>query len=100
MFTDMTPKQQCAEYNKYVNSTMGCPDPVLNADFESVGYEVRRNTNKVKLISLQMIGIMFGAMTFGQLSDMFGRRTVNYCLFHIEIIESIDNYDSSDLNRS
>ncbi|EJW84145.1 hypothetical protein WUBG_04946 [Wuchereria bancrofti] len=27
-------------------------------------------------ISLQMIGIMFGAMTFGQLSDMFGRRAI------------------------
>uniref|UniRef100_A0A915PH97 Major facilitator superfamily (MFS) profile domain-containing protein n=1 Tax=Setaria digitata TaxID=48799 RepID=A0A915PH97_9BILA len=80
MFTDMTPKQQCAEYNKYLNSSKGCSDPVLSADFESVGYEFHYfcdSANKVKMsISLQMIGIMFGAMTFGQLSDMFGRRAI------------------------
>ncbi|KAM3722353.1 Organic cation transporter protein [Dirofilaria immitis] len=80
MFTDMTPKQQCEEYNGYMNSTVGCLDPILSADFESVGYEFHyfcNSANKVKLsISLQMIGIMFGAMIFGQLSDMFGRRTI------------------------
>lgn len=47
LFTDMTPKQQCAEYNKHLNSTMGCPDPILSADFESVGYEVRINSDKI-----------------------------------------------------
>lgn len=34
-------------------------------------------------ISFQMIGIMFGAMTFGQMSDMFGRRTVCFCFLYI-----------------
>ncbi|EFO18407.2 hypothetical protein LOAG_10089 [Loa loa] len=80
MFTGTTPKQQCAEYNSYVNSTGECAEPILGADFESVGYEFHYmcdSATKVKMsISLQMIGIMFGAMTFGQLSDMFGRRAI------------------------
>ncbi|VBB34729.1 unnamed protein product, partial [Acanthocheilonema viteae] len=80
MFDGVTPKQQCAQYNSYVNSTEGCLDPILSADFESVGNEFHYfcdSANQVKIsISLQMIGIMFGAMTFGQLSDMFGRRAI------------------------
>ncbi|VDK88699.1 unnamed protein product [Litomosoides sigmodontis] len=80
LFTDMTPKEQCAKYNIYVNATEGCSDPILKADFQSVAYEFHYfcdSATKVKMsISLQMIGIMFGAMTFGQLSDMFGRRAI------------------------
>ncbi|CAG9535997.1 unnamed protein product [Cercopithifilaria johnstoni] len=79
-FTGMTSKQQCAKYNSYVNSTGECSDLILGTDFESVAYEFHYfcdSATKVKMsISLQMIGIMFGAMIFGQLSDMFGRRAI------------------------
>nr|CRZ21937.1 Bm59 [Brugia malayi] len=70
-----------------MNSTGECSEPILGADFESVAYEFHyfcNSASKVKMsISLQMIGIMFGAMTFGQLSDMFGRRAVNYSSFKL-----------------
>ncbi|VDM99627.1 unnamed protein product [Thelazia callipaeda] len=79
-FTDMTPKEACLEYYTRLNSSEGCTNPMLSADFKSVGYEFQYfcdSANKVKLsISLQMIGIMFGAMTFGQLSDTFGRKAI------------------------
>lgn len=47
MFTGMTPKEQCAKYNSFVNSTGGCSDPILGADFQSVSYEVSDSRNKV-----------------------------------------------------
>lgn len=79
-FSGMTPKEQCTEYYNYLNSTEGCANPTLSADFKSVNYELHYVCNDAKIvknsISFQMIGIMFGAMTFGQMSDMFGRRTV------------------------
>ncbi|VIO95417.1 Uncharacterized protein BM_BM59 [Brugia malayi] len=80
MFTGISSKQQCEQYDNYMNSTGECSEPILGADFESVAYEFHyfcNSASKVKMsISLQMIGIMFGAMTFGQLSDMFGRRAI------------------------
>lgn len=39
-FSGMTPKEQCAEYYNYLNSTEGCANPTLSADFKSVNYEV------------------------------------------------------------
>ncbi|VDN17510.1 unnamed protein product [Gongylonema pulchrum] len=71
-------KEQCTEYYKYKNSSVGCDNPKLSADFQSINYELHYLCNEAKIvknsISFQMIGIMFGAMTFGQMSDFFGRR--------------------------
>lgn len=73
-FENMTHSERCAIYNN-LNDTADCK---YEADFHSVNYEFGyacSGTKTVKnSISLQMIGIMFGAIVFGQLSDTFGRR--------------------------
>ncbi|VDN56617.1 unnamed protein product [Dracunculus medinensis] len=74
-FANMTSSEACDAYEK-IKST-GCT-PKLEGDFQSVNYEFHffcGNAGKVKMsTSVQMLGIMFGAMTFGQLSDSIGRR--------------------------
>ncbi|VDM47569.1 unnamed protein product [Toxocara canis] len=70
----MTKTQRCEIYES-LNNTADCH---YEADFHSVNYEFGYACSAARTvknsISLQMIGIMFGAIVFGQLSDTFGRR--------------------------
>jgi OCT family organic cation transporter-like MFS transporter 4/5 len=72
----LTQKAKCAEFAQLQNRT-NCK-PVLVPQFESINYEwdyyCSDNKWVKQSISIQMIGIIVGALVFGQCSDLFGRK--------------------------
>ena len=77
-FQELSSTKRC-ELLKEVQKTSNCT-PQLSAQFHSVGYEFGYycdSAHQVKnSISIQMLGVLFGAVLFGQLSDLFGRRKI------------------------
>ena len=77
-FRELSSSKRC-ELLAEVQKTSNCT-PQLSAQFHSVGYEFGYycdTAHQVKnSISIQMFGVLFGAVLFGQLSDLFGRRKI------------------------
>lgn len=78
MFTNATTgKEKCSALERARNDTPGC-QPKYQAVFHSVNYEFEYLCGAGQTVknstSFQMLGLMLGAMAFGQISDTFGRR--------------------------
>ncbi|KAI6207329.1 MFS domain-containing protein [Aphelenchoides fujianensis] len=71
-------KARCKQYEAMINGTTAACVPVLKPQFESVNYDWGYFCSKNKLVkqsvSVQMIGVIVGAVVFGQLSDSIGRK--------------------------
>ncbi|CAD5233195.1 unnamed protein product [Bursaphelenchus xylophilus] len=80
---NMTSTEKCRIMRGLMNETH-CK-PVLSAQFDSINYEFGYYCGTTKIvkqsIAVQMIGVLVGALTFGQLSDLYGRK--NLLLFTI-----------------
>ncbi|KAE9547154.1 hypothetical protein FO519_009635 [Halicephalobus sp. NKZ332] len=77
-FRELSSSKAC-ELLGEIQKTSNCT-PRLSAQFHSVGYEFEYycdSAHQMKnSISIQMFGILVGAVVFGQLSDLCGRRRI------------------------
>ncbi|KAI6185622.1 MFS domain-containing protein [Aphelenchoides besseyi] len=75
--TTLNQKARCQLYEAMNNGTQKCT-PVLEPQFQSVNYDWGYFCSKNKLVkqsvSVQMIGVIIGAVIFGQFSDACGRK--------------------------
>ncbi|KAE9546079.1 hypothetical protein FO519_010709, partial [Halicephalobus sp. NKZ332] len=75
------PSWKTCELLHEIQKTSNCT-PQLSAQFHSVGYEFGYycdSAQQVKTsISIQMFGVLLGAVLFGQPSDLFGRRRIAF----------------------
>ncbi|KAE9547153.1 hypothetical protein FO519_009634 [Halicephalobus sp. NKZ332] len=73
------PSSEACELLNEIQKTSNCT-PQLSSQFHSIGYEFGYycdSAQQVKnSISIQMFGMLLGAILFGQLSDLFGRRRI------------------------
>uniref|UniRef100_A0A7E4VIF4 MFS domain-containing protein n=1 Tax=Panagrellus redivivus TaxID=6233 RepID=A0A7E4VIF4_PANRE len=97
-FRNNTAPDHCAAVAAVVAQTNCIPE--LTAQFESVAMEFGRYCDgmiDVKTsISIQMFGVLLGAVTFGQLSDHFGRRKILFiCSIGMFAFDLAASYASS-----
>ncbi|CAD5232272.1 unnamed protein product [Bursaphelenchus xylophilus] len=75
-YRNLSNVKSCAAYKEDFLRT-NCT-PVLETQFNSLAYEFNyfcdRITSVKRAISIMMLGVLFGAIIFGQLSDWFGRK--------------------------
>lgn len=73
-------KTRCGRLTELQNRT-NC-EAILVPQFSSVnydwGYYCSKNKWVKQSVSIQMIGVIIGAIVFGQISDSFGRKPVGF----------------------
>uniref|UniRef100_A0A915DIQ0 Major facilitator superfamily (MFS) profile domain-containing protein n=1 Tax=Ditylenchus dipsaci TaxID=166011 RepID=A0A915DIQ0_9BILA len=87
----------CAELKQIRNAT-DCV-PKLESEFGSLAYEFGYYCDRIvdvkKSISAQMFGVLCGSLTFGQMSDLFGRKRImlitHFGMFVLNYVASFAN---------
>ncbi|CAD5223570.1 unnamed protein product [Bursaphelenchus okinawaensis] len=75
-YRNLSTVKSCAAF-KADTAASNC-SPVLETQFNSLAYEFNYYCDRIidvkRTISIMMLGVLFGAIIFGQLSDSFGRK--------------------------